>query len=283
MNEEKTQKKIDKENALPIKYNKNYNVIQANELVRSRQDELTLLEAKLVRLAVAQVLKEDTDLKTYSCNVAKLAEFLGISRQNIYAEVQNLSLSLMKKSIFIRDRESKQGKKNYKIFHWVDYVEYKDGDITFKLSEHLKPYLVGLNELFTSYGYEEILSLPTNYAIRLYELLYSYANLSFQETHHTIIFDNEKLEKDEVLFSIDFLREYFNCKEKYPNTGDFIKRVIKAAVEDINQNTVYPVKYRTVKEHNKITKVIFQLGSWETEAGAEVLTNLRKKLAESKV
>ena len=76
------------ENALPIKYNREYNVIQANELVRSRQYELTLLEAKLIRLAIAQVLKQDADLKTYTCNVARLAEFLGISRQNIYKEVQ---------------------------------------------------------------------------------------------------------------------------------------------------------------------------------------------------
>lgn len=277
MDGEKTRAEINKENALPIKYNKTYNVIQANELVRSRQDELTLLEAKLVRLAIAQVLKEDSDLKTYTCNIAKFADFLGISRQNIYTEVQELSISLMKKSIFIRDRESQKEKKNYKIFHWVDYVEYKDGDIIFKLSEHLKPYLVGLNELFTSYGYEEILSLPTNYAIRLYELLYSYANLSFQETHHAIIFDNEKIDKDEVLFSIDFLREYFNCKDKYKNTGDFIKRVIKAAADDINQNTAYPVIYRTIREHNKITKVVFKIGNWETEAGAEVLRNIANR------
>ena len=80
---------IDKENALPIKYNKNYYVIQANELVRSRQDELTLLEAKLIRLAIAQVLKDDDDLKTYTCNISLLADFLGISSQNIYRDVQD--------------------------------------------------------------------------------------------------------------------------------------------------------------------------------------------------
>ena len=263
------------ENALPIKYNPEYNVIQANELVRSRQDELTLLEAKLIRLAIAQVIKQDTDLKTYTCNVSRLAEFLGISRQNIYKEVQEMSLNLMKKNIFIRNREQKQGKQNYKIFHWIDYIEYKDGDITFKLSEHLKPYLVGLNELFTSYSYEEILRLPTNYAIRLYELLYSYANLSLQKDHHAMIFNGEQIDEDEVLFTIEQLREYFNCKDKYPNTGDFIKRVIKAAVEDINQNTVYPCSYRLIKEHNKIVKVVFKLDDYK--AGAEPIETILRK------
>ena len=271
---------IDKENALPIKYNKNYYVIQANELVRSRQDELTLLEAKLIRLAIAQVLKDDTDLKTFTCNAARLAEFLGITRQAIYNDIQELSINLIKKSIFIKNKESKQGKQNYKIFHWVDYIEYKDGDITFKLSEHLKPYLIGLNELFTRYGYEEILSLPTTYSIRLYELLYSYANLSFQEGSHTYTFENERLEKDEVLFTVEYLREYFNCKDKYPNTGDFVKRVIKAGIDDINENTVFPCSFRLVKEKKKITKVVFKLGDWNTEAGAKVLNNLRLKQRE---
>ena len=277
MENELNEKVIDKENALPIKYNKNYYVIQANELVRSKQDELSLLEAKLVRLAIAQVLKDDDDLKTYTCNVSLLADFLGISSQNIYRDVQELSLKLMKKSIFIRKKESKQGKQNYKILHWVDYVEYKDGIITFKLSEHLKPYLVGLNELFCRYSYEEIIKLPTNHSIRLYELLYSYANMSFIEGYTGATFEGIKLEKDEICFTIDYLRDYFNCKEKYPNTGDFIKRVIGAGIQDINEKTVYPCSYRTVRKHNKITHIIFTIGDWNSKAGDIVIQNLLER------
>lgn len=267
---------IDKENALPIKYNKNYYVIQANELVRSKQDELSLLEAKLVRLAIAQVLKDDDDLKSYTCNVSKLADFLGISSQNIYRDVQELSIKLMKKSIFIRSKENKQGKQNYKILHWVDYVEYKDGIITFKLSEHLKPYLLGLNELFSKYTYEEIIKLPTNYSIRLYELLYSYANMIFIDGYLNYIYEDIRLEKNEVCFTIEYLREYFNCNNKYPNAGDFIKRVIGAAISDINENTVYPCSYRTVRTKNKITHIVFTIGEWNSQAGEDVIAKLQE-------
>ena len=55
-------------NALAIKYNREYLVVQANELVRSKQDDLTLLEAKLVRLAISQVLavvRDKSFLTTY--------------------------------------------------------------------------------------------------------------------------------------------------------------------------------------------------------------------------
>ena len=42
-----------------IYYNKDLSIVQANELVRSRQEDLTLLEAKIIRLAISQVLKDD--------------------------------------------------------------------------------------------------------------------------------------------------------------------------------------------------------------------------------
>lgn len=266
---------IEQENKLPIKYNKDYYVIQANELVRSKQDDLSLLEAKLIRLAIAQVLKGDTDLKTYTCNVVDLADFLKLNKQNVYRDVKELSINLMKKSIFIRDRTSKQGKENYKILHWIDYVEYRDGEITFKLSEHLKPYLLGLEELFSKYQYGEIIKLPTTYSIKLYELLYSYANLSFRNNLENNNYLGFELEKDEIYLSISYLRDFFNCKDKYINTGDFIKRVIKPAIEDINENTVYPCSYTLVKAHSKIIGVKFKLGNWTSTAGDIVLKNFK--------
>lgn len=266
---------MENNNSLGIYYNKELAVVQANELVRSRQDDLTLLEAKLIRLAIAQVLKDDTDLKTYTCNVVDLANFLQISQDNIYRDIQDLSKSIMKKSIFIRDRESKKG--GYKIFHWIDYIEYKDGVITFRLSESLKPYLLGLNELFTLYEYDIVISLPTNNAIRLYELLASFQNIQYKRIlDHS--FTNIKLEKNEFLFSIDWLRDYFNCKDKYPNTGDFIKRIISPSVQSIEKHSLMRLEYRTIKEKRSIKAIVFSMKHWtdNPEEAAEIIRRLRK-------
>lgn len=265
-----------KETAIAIKYNKDFYVIQANELVRSKQDDLSLLEAKLIRLAITQVLRDDTDLKTYSCNVVDLAKFLGISKDNIYRDIQDLSKNLMKKSIFIKDKTQpkRKGKENYKIFHWIDYVEYIDGVITFRLSESLKPYLIGLEQLFTLYGYEAIIDLPTNYSIRLYELMASYQNMTVRlmpDTNYTDI----PIEKNEFIFSIEWLRDYFNCNDKYPNTSDFIKRVIDSAVNAILKNTLMRVSYRTVKKGRSITHIVFKLNDWDDKDLSEYVRKLR--------
>ena len=265
-----------KENAIAIKYNKDFYVIQANELVRSKQDDLTLLEAKLIRLAITQVLRDDTDLKTYSCNVVDLANFLGIDNHNIYRDIQDLSKSLMKKSIFIKDKTQpkRKGKENYKIFHWIDYVDYTDGVITFKLSDSLKPYLIGLEQLFTLYGYDAVIGLPTNYSIRLYELIASYQNMTVRlmpDTNYTDI----PIEKNEFIFTVDWLRDYFNCNDKYPNTGDFVKRVIDGAVKAIVKNTLMRLSYRTVKKGRSITHIVFKLNEWTNQDFTDYVKQLR--------
>lgn len=265
-----------KENAIAIKYNKDFYVIQANELVRSKQDDLTLLEAKLIRLAITQVLRDDTDLKTYSCNVVDLANFLGIDNHNIYRDIQELSKSLMKKSIFIKDKTQpkRKGKENYRIFHWIDYVDYTDGVITFKLSDSLKPYLIGLEQLFTLYGYDAVIGLPTNYSIRLYELIASYQNMTVRlmpDTNYTDI----PIEKNEFIFTIDWLRDYFNCNDKYPNTGDFVKRVIDGAVKAIVKNTLMRLSYRTVKKGRSITHIVFKLNEWTNQDFTDYVMKLR--------
>lgn len=268
-----------KEKAIAIKYNKDFAVIQANELVRSKQDELTLLEAKLIRLAIAQVVKEDTDLKTYSCNVVDLAEFLGISKDNVYRDMQKIAKSLIKKSIFIKDKEQsrKKGKPNYKIFHWIDYIEYKDGTMTFKLSESVKPYLIGLDQLYTMYGYEAVIDLPTYHTIRMFELIASYQNMAVRnmpDTNYTDI----PIEKNEFIFTSEWLKEYFNADEKYPNTSDFIRRVVDITVKSIRQLTLMKLSYRTVKKGRSITHIVFKLNDWNPDEAEEILAKLRGEM-----
>ena len=94
--------------------------MQANELLRSKQSDLTLMESKLIRLAVSQIMKGDKDLRTYKVNVSQLAEFLEVPKTNVYRSMQDINISLMQRVIFIRDKEvpDKKGKPNYKILHW---------------------------------------------------------------------------------------------------------------------------------------------------------------------
>ena len=250
-------------NAIPIKYNKNATVVQGNELIRSKQDELTLLEIKLLRLAISQILKDDTELQTYTVKITELAKLLNISKDNIYAEADKLSTDLMRKIIKIEDKNvhQKNGKPGYMKFHWVSMVRYENGVITIKISDELQPYVIGLSKLFTSYSFGDLIGLPSYYSIRLYELLASYQNLRFSKAQQDT-YENIPRQKDEIIFSIDYLREYFNCEKKYPKNGDFVKRVIESGVERIDKHTVLGVSYRLHYTGKKITHIIFKVGQW---------------------
>ena len=74
--QETPQDNLPGENGIAIRYSKDFNIVQANELLRSKQSDLTLMESKLIRLAVSQIMKGDKDLRTYKVNVSQLAEFL---------------------------------------------------------------------------------------------------------------------------------------------------------------------------------------------------------------
>ena len=108
---------LSEENGIAIRYSKDFSIVQANELLRSKQSDLTLMESKLIRLAISQIMKGDEDLRTYRVNVSQLADFLELPKTNVYRAMQDINISLMQRVIFIRDKElpNKKGKPNYKI------------------------------------------------------------------------------------------------------------------------------------------------------------------------
>ena len=85
------------------------------------------------------------------------------------------------------------------------------------------------------------------------------------------------MKKNEFIFTVEWMRDYFNCNDKYPNTGDFVKRVIDGAVKAIVKNTLMRLSYRTVKKGRSITHIVFKLNEWSDQD----FTDYRKKLREA--
>lgn len=252
-----------------LQYNKEALIVQANKILRAKQDDLTLLEAKLIKLVVSQIAMYDEELLTYSINVTELAKFLEIPQDNIYRDMDSLSSSILTKRILLIDdsrKPKKSGEPNYLKFQWVSYFRYNNGLITIKLNEALKPWLLGLQAAFTEYGIDCILKLPTSNSIRLLELLKSYEytiNTSSPKFRPSTLFPHIPKEDNELIFSIDYLKQYFNCADKYPNNGHFITWVIDSSVKAINQNQEnMRVSYRLAKEGRKIGYVLFKVNAW---------------------
>ena len=218
-------------------------VFQANELVRGEQDNFTLLETKLIRLAISRITKNDKGITPFSCSITELARELKMKKQNIYREIDKLTDGLMKKIIKIYPEGKSKGQGlPEKKFHWIRSFDYKDGEISFRFSDEVSPYLLDLQKMFTAVTWADY-DLPTPYAVRILEILESFNNL------------------ETTRLSVDWLKSRLGVKDKYKNTGDFIIRIIKPSVEAIKQNTSYPdISYKVIKKQQTITHIEFSLG-----------------------
>lgn len=252
---------------MELSYNEELSITMANELLRAERDELSLWETKIIYLAISQISRLDTDFYEYSCSIADLADFLGISAYDMYGEMETVARNIIKKGIYLIDKKKptkRNGNPNYNYFTWCDSARYNNGIMTFSINRQLKPYLLGLQNYFTKYGYNCIRYLPTSNSLRLFELIASYRNTIYPKDETFVntnpLFPNIPIERNELLFSIKFLRKHFNCVDRYPQTGDFVKWVIAPSVDGINKkcSTMW-LSYRPIKEGRKFTYIAFKI------------------------
>lgn len=227
---------------IPMVYNKEHYTVMANDIVRGKQ-EMSLQEARIIRLLITQVVKEDKDLKTYSCSIKDLATFLEIDDSNLYRDIKTICENLLQRIVRV---ESGDPKKPWKAFQWVQKAEYDGaGTITLMLSEQISPYVLELDRYFTQYQLENVLYMNSFYAIRLYELLRA---------------DCYTLSSCSNEYSVNFLRTFFSCEDKYKLYGDFKRRVLEVAVKEINSKAdIEIINMNEYKTGRRITSVEFQV------------------------
>lgn len=202
-----------------LTFNENHHTIMANDIVKGKQ-EMTLQEARLLRLLITQVAQEDKDLMTYTTKITELAAFLGIAKNNLYRDVKGICDNMARRVVRVGTGNPRSP---WEVFPWLQYASYDgNGNLTIKLSDTIKPYVVGLNEKFTQYKLANILAMNSFYAIRLYELLKC---------------EDYRRVEDYPTFTVQELREAFECENKYASFKDFRRRTIDVAMREINDKT----------------------------------------------
>lgn len=221
-------------------------VVQANNLISGKQS-LSLNGAKILRTAIMQIQKDDTDLIPYIITTGELAELLHISKDNIYRVIDTVSDELM--GSYAEARAEFGENKKFKKINWVSFCEY-DSDVGFaiKLNSDMKPYLLNLKERYTQYTLDNILSMKSIYGVRIFELL------------------NEKIKTrtiprngTDVEMSLQYIRECCNCEKKYDRFSQFKVRVLDRAVDEINRVTMYRVSYDYIKDKKTVTGIKFHV------------------------
>lgn len=233
-----------------IDYNNNYNVVLSNDIIRGKQT-CTILEARFIRLVIAQIEQTDTELWEYTTTVKEFAEFFGINKSNLYKDLQEKAMNLRSRDVLISTGNPKNP---WTAIGWFDKAEYADGVLTFTLSHSMKPYVIGLQQFFTQCKLKYFVCLTTVYGIRLYEIIQA---------------ERGETKKNTITLSYQYLREVLLSVRKkstkndnrYPKFANFKSKIIDGAVKDINDNTDLFIKSVTGETYgNKSTvDVIFEI------------------------
>lgn len=214
---------------------KRYIVTKANSLITANYD-LSLQEQKLILTLASMVQPNDEEFKEYEIKIKDFMNLLDVRDEKKYIEIPKITKDLMKK-VF----EIKEGKDIIQLA-WLSSARYRTGQgiVVLKFDSSLKPYMLQLKELYTSYKLENILSLKSKYSLRIYEIL--------------------KCNQFKKVWEVELveLKKILGITEKSYSVYQNVKnRIIIQAQKELKEKTDISFEFEEIKTGRKVTSIKF--------------------------
>lgn len=221
---------------LELNLSDNSLVVQDNVFVHASY-EMTSLEQKLLLILISTIKKDDDKTTTTIFRVRDIADLMGISVEPLYRDLPKTCKNLMKKII-----EIKQPNGDWEMFNVITHAKYKkrEGSIMLKINSEIEPYLVQLQDLFTSFKLANVLDLSSKHAIRIYQL------------------SKSSLFKGEVSYTLDEFKKILKLTQKsYDRFNNISGKILNPSIEEINEKTDLNVSYEVLKLGTKAVGIKF--------------------------
>ena len=220
-------------------------VVKDNALIQASYT-LDLVEQRLMLLAIMEARETGKGIAPDSLlqiHAHSYAEHFGVNKETAYTVMKDASKGLFDRYVTYHDKNPKTGKDRSFHCRWVDKIGYeKDTGIVYlRFTHDVVPLITRLEQQFTSYDIEQISSLNSTYAIRLYELL-----IQWRSVGKTPLFDLQQ-----------FRQQLGVEPMQYKTMSNFKKYVLDFAVQQVNEHTDITVKYDQHKQGRVITGFTF--------------------------
>lgn len=221
-------------------------VVKDNALIQASYT-LDLVEQRLILLAIIEARETGKGIEADSLlqiHAHSYAEHFNINKKTAYTVMKDASKGIFDRYVTYHDKNPKTGKDRSFHCRWVDKIGYeKDTGIVYlRFTSDVVPLITRLEEQFTSYDIEQINSLNSAYAIRLYELLIQWRSIG-----------------KTPLFELDQFRQQLGVEPtQYKTMSNFKKYVLDFAVQQVNEHTDITVKYDQHKQGRSITGFTFK-------------------------
>ena len=214
-------------------------VVKSNDLIEASY-RLSLNEQRLILYMASKIKKDDSDFRIVKVAVKEFADTFGLDYKNIYKEMRKVTKSLTSKSISIKSHKSDKSD-GYLHIAWLSSAEYINGTLELEFSEKMKPHLLELKNNFSQYALGEFVRFTSVYSIRLYQILKRYVGFR----------DGSKY------YLLEDLRRILELEKKYPKYSNLKRRVIQAAIDEINDVSDINVRSYEDKEGKKVKGIKF--------------------------
>ena len=241
---------------------RSHTVVKANALIQNSRYNLSVQEQRIILYMISRIEPGDTDFRTVSFSVQDFCKICGIDFDNggNYRNVKDAIKSLSDKSVWVTSGDKEI------LLRWIYSAEInkKSGNLSIRISDDVKPYLLQLKSRFTKYELIYTLAMKSQYSIRLYELLKSY------EYRGTAEFGLEELKR-------------LAGAETYERMDNLRARVLDIAVGEINRLTDISIAYTMTRQGRKYSNVVFTVKT-KKELGERIETwsNIENAIASPK-
>lgn len=221
----------------------NLKIKKAHDLVTARYS-FSLIEIRLFTLIVSMIKDQDEDFETYKIPIKQVIDTFWITNKNIYAEISDLTTSMLKKIITIPIEED--GKKKELKTAIVSSFKYNldgRGVLETTFNPMLKPYLLSLKNKFLLYDIKNILKISSAHSIRIYEFLKSYEGIGKRAV------------------GVEELKDMLCLSDKYRKYANFKSRILLKAQAELKKHTDIRFEFDELSFGRKVENIIFYIHS----------------------
>ena len=225
-------------------------MVKSNRLVQNSRYNLSVTEQRVIAYICSMIKPAEPSPEThnapfqleYEFDIWEYAKVCGIHSDGgqLYDETKSILKGLKQKVMWLELPDGTEVTVGWLAKVWTNR---RSGIVKVKLDEDMVPYLFGLKNKFTAYGLLNILAMKSQYSIRIYEIMQSYA---YQKG---VTFDYDELKK---ILMID-------GSKAYDRTNNLKQRILDPAMNEINAYTDLSVNYELIKQGRKVIKIKFYI------------------------
>jgi len=243
-------------------------VVKDNALINASYN-LDTTEQRLILLAIvrAREISKDVDANsTLEVHAQHYMKQFNVDRHAAYEALKNAANSLFERKFSYKGIHEATKKEKIVKSRWVSRIAYVDsaGILELVFAPDVIPLITELEQSFTSYELKQISSLTSKYAIRLYELLIQWRSVG----------------KTPIFLVDDFRFKLGLGSDEYKIMSNFKKKVLDAALVQINEKTDIVAAYEQHKSGRNITGFSFSFSSKKTK---EAESESHKKLSDKQI